>query len=159
MQDNMRSKTNFFLSTPSKTSGEVENGMFEKNLGNLYVLLFNDIIFGKREENSPNNQTSLKLLYSTWRILESPIYMGESQRENSGETQRSSRNANRNELRWESENWLLNPTKFTGKTLHYSETSCGEKFGEKITQFWREKNDEEVKRDFRGGIQRGIPRK
>ena len=46
MQDDMRFQTGFFLSTPSKTSEEIENGMFEKNLGNLYVLLFNDIIFG-----------------------------------------------------------------------------------------------------------------
>ena len=46
MQDDMRFQTSFFLSTPSKTSEEIENGMFEKNLGNLYVLLFNDIIFG-----------------------------------------------------------------------------------------------------------------
>ena len=42
----MRFQTSFFLSTPSKTSEEIENGMFEKNLGNLYAILLKEIIFG-----------------------------------------------------------------------------------------------------------------
>ena len=93
----MRFQTGFFLSTPSKTSEEIENGIFEKNLGNLYVLLFNDIIFGIERGEFSQQSNRFEILVYDMKDFGMPNLHGgrRTQRENSRETQRrkSARNS------------------------------------------------------------------